>query len=318
MTDTIGTRPSEERRTAGGSPTVAPEQRSWWHRARRSSVPYLFVTPNIAIFLLFSIWPAFYSIYISLFSTSPFRAAEYVGLGNYGELLREDLFRKSLINSVIYVVAFTAIVTAAAVVVAVLLNTRIRAKGFFRGAFLLPFLLSPAVIGLVWQWILQRDVGLLNTVLGTLNIPPQPWLLDGTLAMASIVMVGVWIHLGFFALIVLAGLQSINPTLYEAADIDGASPFAQFRYVTLPLLVPSIMVVLILSVIGGFKAFDYIFVLTGGGPVNATTLMVQYIYKKGFDQVQFGLGAAASITLFVIVFALTILQYVLGRRREAI
>lgn len=314
----IGTRPEKEGRTTGGSRSATPEKRGWWRRVRRSSVPYLFVTPNIAIFLLFSIWPAFYSVYISLFSTSPYRAAEFVGLGNYGELLREDLFRKSLVNSIVYVIAFTVVVTTAAVLVAVLLNTRIRAKGVFRGAFLLPFLLSPAVIGLVWQWILQRDVGLLNIVLEALNVPPQPWLLDGTLAMVSIVMVGVWIHLGFFALIILAGLQSINPTLYEAADIDGASPFAQFRYLTLPLLVPSIMVVLILSVIGGFKAFDYIFVLTGGGPVNATMLMVQYIYKKGFDQVQFGLGAAASISLFVIVFTLTILQYVLGRRREAI
>lgn len=287
-------------------------------RVQRKSVPYLFLTPNLSIFLLFSIWPAFYSLYISLFSTSPYRAPRFVGLGNYTELIGEDLFREALKNSVIYVTAFTTIVLCLSVLVAVLLNARIRAKGVFRGAFFLPFLLSPAVVGLVWQWILRGDVGLLNVVLETLNIPARPWLLDGTLAMVSIILVGVWINLGFMALIMLAGLQSIDPVLYEAADIDGAGPFAQFRHVTLPLLVPSVMVVLILSVIAGFKAFDYIFVLTGGGPVNSTMLLVQYIYKKGFDQVQFGMGAAASITLFVIVFALTLVQYAVGRRREAI
>lgn len=280
--------------------------------------PYAFLTPNMTIFLLFSIWPALYSFYVSLFSTSPFRPPEFVGLGNYAELGRDDLFRQALMNSFVYVTAFTFLVTVLSVVLAVLLNQQIRAKGFLRGAFFLPVLLSPAVVGLVWRWILQRDVGLLNVVLNALGIPPQPWLLDGTLAMTAIISVGLWIHLGFFAMIVLAGLQSIDPVLYEAADVDGASTWAQFRHVTLPLLGPTIMVVLILSVISGFKAFDYIFVLTGGGPVFSTTLLVQYIYRVGFDQVQFGLGAAASVVLFLVVFTLTLGQFVLGRRREAI
>lgn len=300
------------------SRTVEEARTGLLRRVRRKSIPYLFLTPNLAIFFLFSIWPAFYSFYISLFSTSPYRAPRFVGLGNYGELMREDLFQKALLNSIVYVTAFTMIVLVLSVLAAVLLNTKIRAKGVFRGAFFLPFLLSPAVVGLVWQWILQGDVGLLNVVLDSLNIPTRPWLLDGTLAMASIILVGVWINIGFMALIILAGLQSIDPVLYEAADIDGAGPFAEFRYVTLPLLVPSIMVVLILSVIAGFKAFDYIFVLTGGGPVNSTMLLVQYIYKKGFDQAQFGMGAAASMALFVIVFSLTLVLYTVGRRREAI
>lgn len=293
-------------------------QPSAFSRWGRKGVPYFFIAPNMIVFLLFSIWPAFYSFYISLFSTSPFHPPRMVGLDNYGVLAQDRLFRTALANSAVYVLAFTTLVTVLAIAVAILLNAKIRAKGVFRGAFFLPFLLSPAVVGLVWQWILQREVGLLNIVLETLGIPAQPWLLDSTLAMVAIVLVGVWINLGFFALILLAGLQSINPVLYEAASIDGASPWSEFRFVTLPLLVPSIMVVLILSVIAGFKAFDYIFVLTGGGPVFSTTLLVQYIYRTGFDQVQFGLGAAASIVLFAVVFTLTLVQFTVGRRREAI
>lgn len=310
---TAPTRP----RVTGHRP-AAPEQPRLLARWRRAATPYLFVGPNMVVFLLFSIWPAFYSFYISLFSTSPFQPPRFVGLDNYGQLMSDRLFQEALVNTVVYVASFTVLVSVLAIAVAVLLNAKIRAKGFFRGAFFLPFLLSPAVIGLVWEWILQREVGLLNIVLDALGIPPQPWLLDGTWAMISIIVVGIWINLGFFALIVLAGLQSINPMLYEAADIDGAGPFAQFRYVTLPLLVPTLMVVLVLSVIAGFKAFDYIFVLTGGGPTFSTTLIVQFIYRTGFDQFQFGLAAAASIVLFLVVFTLTLGQLLFARRREAV
>lgn len=281
-------------------------------------MPYAFLTPNMIIFGLFSIFPAFYSFYLSLFSTSPLRPSRFVGLGNYGTLAADELFRRVVGNTVVYVGLFTTVVTCASVAVAVLLNQRLRARGVFRAAFFLPVLLSPAVVGLVWRWILDREVGLLNIIFEAIGVPPQPWLLDSTWAMVAIIVVGVWINVGFFALIVLAGLQGINQEVMEAAAVDGASPWLTFRLVTLPLLRPTVMVVLILSVIAGFKAFDYIFVLTGGGPVFSTALMVHYIYRAGFEQFQFGLAAAASIVLFFVVFTLTVGQYVYGRRREAI
>jgi alpha-1,4-digalacturonate transport system permease protein len=298
-------------RSAGGGGT----------RPRRACgtrlAPYLFLAPNMVLFLLFTIGPAFYSFYLSAFSTSPFRATRFVGLGNYAELLDDGAFRNAVGNSVVFVVSHTTIVTLVAIAVAVLLNTRIRARGFFRSVYFFPVLLSPVVVALVWRWILDTDVGLLNAALQAVGLEPQPWLLDGNLAMMVVIAVGVWIHTGFYAMILLAGLQSIDQSLYEAALVDGASPWQKFLRVTLPLLRPTILVVLILSVIAGFQAFDYIFVLTGGGPTFSTALWVQYIYRTGFDDFRFGLAAAASVLLFLVVFALTMLQFVYARRSEA-
>ncbi|CAN5149659.1 sugar ABC transporter permease [soil metagenome] len=285
-------------------------------RGRRFA-PYLFVAPNMVIFALFTIGPAFYSFYLSLFSTSPFRETRFAGLGNYQTLAGDDLFRTAVGNTAVFVAAFTTLVTVLAISVAVLLNGRIRGRGFFRSAIFFPVLLSPVVVALVWNWILDTNVGLLNAALQAIGLSPQPWLLDGDLAMIVIIAVGVWIHVGFYALIVLAGLQGVDQSVYEAAEVDGASPWQRFWSVTLPLIRPTVMVVLILSVIAGFQAFDYIFVLTGGGPTFSTTLWVQFIYRTGFDQFRFGLAAAASVVLFLVVFALTAMQYLVARRSDA-
>lgn len=285
---------------------------------RRRIAPYLFLLPNMLLFALFTIGPALYSFYLSLFSTSPFRATRFAGLENYAALAGDELFRTAVTNSVLFVFSFTVIVTIASVAVALLLNSRIKAKGFFRSAFFFPVVLSPVVVALVWHWILDQNSGLLNLMLEYVGIGGRPWLLNGTLAMASVVGVGVWIHLGFYALIVLAGLQAINTDLFEAARVDGASPWQETRYVTLPLLRPTVLVVLILSVIAGFQAFDYIFVLTGGGPTFSTLLMVQFIYRTGFEQFRFGLAAAGAVVLFLIIFSLTMLQFIAARRGEAV
>jgi alpha-1,4-digalacturonate transport system permease protein len=200
----------------------------------------------------------------------------------------------------------------------VLLNQDIRCRGFFRSAFFYPVLLSPVVVALVWQWILNSQFGALNAILQTVGLPRQPWLLKPNWGMFWVIFVHVWATLGFFALIVLAGLQSIPPALYEAALIDGAGRWAGFRHVTLPLLMPSLMVVLILSMVRSFEVFDHVYVLTGGGPGTATLMIVQFIYRAAFQLDQAGLAAAASLILFLVIFSLTVFQYLLGRRRETI
>ncbi|MCC9146841.1 MULTISPECIES: sugar ABC transporter permease [unclassified Arthrobacter] len=277
--------------------------------------PYLFLLPNTAIFVLFTIWPAINGFNISLYSSSNGRTFRWEGTGNYQRILSDDGFWGVVMNTAIYAVAFVVLSVGIGIFLAVLVDQQGRGRSFFRAAFFIPVLISPVVVGLIWNWMLERQNGLVNTFLGM----EIPWLVDDNLALVAIIAVGVWMQVGFYMLILLAGLQSIDPTLYEASGMDGASRWLQFRTITLPLLQPSILVVVVLATIHGFQAFDYIYTLTGGGPVGATTLIVQYIYENGFvSPIRYGAAAAGSVLLFCVVFAITIVNYMIGRKREAV
>lgn len=277
--------------------------------------PYLFLLPNMAIFGLFTIWPAINGFNISLYSSSNGRTFTWEGTGNYQRILSDDGFWGIVLNTVIYAVAFVLLSVVIGVMLAVLVDQQRRGRSFFRAAFFIPVLVSPVVVGLIWNWMLERQNGLVNTFLGV----EIPWLVDNNLALIAVIAVGVWMQVGFYMLILLAGLQSIDPTLYEASGMDGASRWLQFSNITLPLLQPSILVVVVLATIHGFQAFDYIYTLTGGGPVGATTLIVQYIYENGFvSPIRYGAAAAGSVLLFCVVFAITIVNYMIGRKREAV
>lgn len=277
--------------------------------------PYLFLLPNMAIFGLFTIWPAINGFNISLYSSSNGRTFTWEGTGNYQRIVSDDGFWGIVLNTVIYAVAFVLLSVVIGVMLAVLVDQQRRGRSFFRAAFFIPVLVSPVVVGLIWNWMLERQNGLVNTFLGV----EIPWLVDNKLALIAVIVVGVWMQVGFYMLILLAGLQSIDPTLYEASGMDGASRWLQFRNITLPLLQPSILVVVVLATIHGFQAFDYIYTLTGGGPVGATTLIVQYIYENGFvSPIRYGAAAAGSVLLFCVVFAITIVNYMIGRKREAV
>jgi alpha-1,4-digalacturonate transport system permease protein len=272
----------------------------------------------MAVFGIFTIWPALNNVNVSLYDSTDGRRFTYVGGANYAELLTSERFWSAARATAMFAGFFVTLVTAGSIGLALLLNQRIRGRGVFRAVFFLPILLSPVVVGLMWGWILDRGNGLLNTVLRGLGLGEPGWLVDGTLAMVVVVFVAVWIHLGFYSLIILAGLQGIDPVLYEASTVDGASAWQRFRSITLPLLRPTTMVVVILSLIAGFQAFDFIWTLTGGGPVGSTTLMVQYIYQNAFQSpIRYGLASAGSVLLFCTVFALTFVSFLSNRRREA-
>ena len=291
-------------------------------RERRSTAPrlapYLFVLPNMLVFGLFTIWPAISGFNISLYDSSNGRTFEYVGTQNYERILSDPQYWETARNTVVYTIAFVVLVTVASLALAILLNAQQRGKGALRAAYFVPVVISPVVVGLIWGWVLTRQNGVVNELLRGVGLPAPGWLLDPSLAMLVIILVGVWVNLGFFTMILLAGLQSIDPNLYEAAKLDGATVWNQVRHITLPLLRPTTMVVVILAAINGFQAFDYIWTLTGGGPVGATTLMVQYIYENAFQSpIQYGLASAAGVIFFVVVFGVTMLNYLVGRRREA-
>ena len=280
--------------------------------------PYLFVLPNMLVFGLFTIWPAINMFNISLYDSTNGRTFRWVGLENYAELTSSAAFIRTLTSTLVFTVAFVVLTTILATGYAILLNQSFRGRSLFRAVLFLPSLLSAVVVGLLWGWILNRTNGLLNVSLGALGLPQPGWLVDGRLAMLVIVFVGLWIHVGFYTLIMLSGLQGIDPTVYEAASIDGAGPAQQFRTMTWPLLRPTTLVVVILATISGFQSFDFIWTLTGGGPVGATTLMVQYIYERAFESpIRYGLASAGGVILFVCVFGFTLLNYLNGRRQEA-
>ncbi len=294
------------------------------HRSRRrwlspiKIAPYLFVLPNMLVFGLFTIWPAINMFNISLYDSTNGRTFRWVGFENYSELLTNDAFIRAFTSTIIFTVAFVVLTTILATGYAILLNQHFRGRGFFRAVLFLPSLLSAVVIGLLWGWILDRTNGLLNVSLEAIGLGQPGWLIDGRLAMLVIIFVGLWIHVGFYTLIMLSGLQGIDPSVYEAAAIDGASPAQQFWAMTWPLLRPTTLVVVILATISGFQSFDFIWTLTGGGPVGATTLMVQYIYERAFESpIRYGLASAGGVILFICVFGFTLLNYLNGRRQDA-
>jgi ABC-type sugar transport system permease subunit len=282
-------------------------------------VPYLFILPNLAIFAIFTIYPAVNGFNISLYKSSNARTFTWVGTDNYARILQDEAFWAVVRNTVVFAVSFVVIAVSVAIAIAVLLQAQRRAQGFFRAVVFVPVLISPVVVGLVWNWILQRKGGLLNSVLASLGLGEPGWLVEPHLAMGAIIIIAVWMHAGFYILILLAGLQGIDPVLYEAAAMDGASVWVQFKAITMPMLSPSIVVVVVLATINGFQAYDYIYTLTGGGPDGASTLIVQYIYDNAFrSPIRYGVAAAASALLFVGIFTLTLINWLVGRRREAV
>jgi alpha-1,4-digalacturonate transport system permease protein len=281
--------------------------------------PYLFLMPNLLIFLLFIIIPAFGNFYLSLFRTSPYAPSVFIGLQNFRYILTiDDLFLRSLKNLFSFVFFDVSAIVVLSVGVAVMLNQSIRGKNFFRSAFFFPVLLSPVVVALVWGWILNYRFGILNAFILKLGLEALPWLLRPDLARMWVIIVHVWATMGFFTIIILAGLQSIPASLYEAAEVDGSRRYQDFLYITLPMLAPSIATVTILGMIRGFEIFDHVYILTGGGPGTATMMVVQYVYRAAFELDQQGRAAAASLVIFCILLVLTLTQYLLGRKKEAL
>jgi alpha-1,4-digalacturonate transport system permease protein len=288
---------------------------------------YVFLLPNLAFFSLFVFVPlAIDLVYSFTGGESLFPSQRpYVGTDQYAYLFdcgsffdpascRVDHFWRGVANTLRFTVFQLVSMVTFSLVTALVLNMRIRGRGFFRAVYYFPVLLSPVVVALVWKWILQRD-GLLNAALTTIGGQKILFFVDPSWAMFWSVFVSVWAHMGFYTLILLAGLQAIPADLYEAAQMDATPRWRVIWRITLPLLWPNLIVVIVLALIRGVQTFDEVFVLTGGGPGTATLMIVQYIYETAFaSQVQnFGLAAAASVVLGVVLFLLTLVQVIRTR-----
>jgi alpha-1,4-digalacturonate transport system permease protein len=293
-------------------------------------MPYFFVLPNLLIFGIFILFPMLLN-FVYAFTGGPSffpQDRPFVGTENFGRLFecesilqpntcREDLFWRAVHNTITYVILQVVLLVLFALVTALILNRNIKWRGFFRSVYFYPCLLSPIVVGLIWKWILM-DSGALNGILISLGFSKIPLLTNATWARFWVIVVSVWASMGFYTLILLAGLQSIPADLYEAASIDGASNWKAFSNITLPLLMPTMTVVLVLALIRAVQVFEIIYAFTGGGPGTATLYLVQFIYNYGFTSPnkQFGIAAAASLLMAGVLIVLTLAQLA-ARREEA-
>ena len=301
-----------------------------WAQGRLGpGLAWLFVGPNLIVFGLFTFLPIAVD-FVYAFTGGPALLPEerpWVGLGNLHALMacgnytdpsscQRDLFWHGVWNTVEFVALQVSLMVVFSLLTALALNRKIIGRGFFRAVFFYPVLLSPVVVALIWKWILQRN-GLLNAGIVAAGGSPFDWLLDAHSAFGWTVFVSIWAHMGFYTLILLAGLQAIPREVYEAAAMDGTGALRTLRRITLPLLAPSLAVVLTLALIRAVQIFDEVFVLTGGGPGTATTYLVQFIYETGFAQEvrEYGMASAASLLLAAVLMILTLLQLRLPRSR---
>ena len=291
---------------------------------------WLFVAPNLLVFGLFCFLPILINLVyattggVNLMPFSrPFTGAENFQIlfecRDYTDLstCRKDVFWRAMFNTAKFSVLQVGLMVLFALITALVLNRKILGRGFWRGVFFYPVLLSPVVVALIWKWLLQSQ-GAFNATLLSLDMLPVDWLTSAGWAFFWAVFVSIWAHMGFYTLILLAGLQAIPRDLYEAAEMDRASPWRTLTRITLPLLMPNLVVVLVLAAIRAVQIFDEVFVLTGGGPGSATTFIVQFIYQTGFsEQIHlYGLAAAASLALAVFHILLTLAQLRLTRASE--
>ncbi len=289
-----------------------------------------FIAPNMLIFGLFVLLPLVINLVYSLTGGTALFLDErtFVGAGQYRQIFnctnyldpmscQEDAFWTAAGNTFWFVVLQVSLMILASLITALILNRELIGRSFWRAVFFFPVLLSPVVVGLIWRWILQRQ-GLLNSMLYPFGFEPYTWLSDRTFAFGAVVGVSIWAHMGFYTLILLAGLQAIPKDLYEAAEMDGTKPARVFRRITLPLLMPNLLVVIVLALIKAVQVFDEVFVLTGGGPGTSTLFITQYIYETGFVSLprNAGLAAAASILMGLVLVVLTLIQLGAARKNE--
>jgi len=279
-------------------------------------IAFLFIIPSLIGFITFYAVPAGRGIWISLTNWDLLRDPKFIGLDNYAKLLGDAEFINSLKVTLYYVVLNIPVQTILAIVIAVMMS-RLTKSMAVRAMLILPWLMPPVVVGLLWLWLLDPNIGIVNVALKGLGLNAIAFLGLPKYAMPSIAMINIWEYVGYTALLVFAGLQSIPTSVYEAASIDGASEMQMFWRVTIPLLRPVLVFVLVTSVIGSFQLFDVVAITTKGGPVNATKVINWYIYEQAFSRFNMGYSTALSIVLFGMLVFVSLAQMRFMRADES-
>jgi multiple sugar transport system permease protein/alpha-1,4-digalacturonate transport system permease protein len=286
-------------------------------RWRNTALGWSFLLPNFAGFAALTLVPVGLLFYYAFTSWDVFGGATWTGLENFRRLLHDASFWTALRNTVYYTAFHIPLTLAAALSLALLLNRRLRGAAFFRTVAFFPYITSIVAIAQVWNMLFSPGYGPINELLRAVGVDHPPgWTTSADWSMPAVIIVGTWREMGYYMLLFLAGLQTIPAQLYEAARVDGANAWQQFRAVTLPGLRPTTFFVTVMLTIGSFKVFDLILVMTNGGPGQSTLVLSQYIYQKGFTENQFGYASAVSVVLFAICLVVTVVQFLVNKRRS--
>lgn len=277
---------------------------------------YLFILPNILGFLCFTLGPILASFALMFTDWTVVRPPNFVGIDNFRRLLSDDVFRIALRNTFVYVALYVPAVTVCAFLLATLLDSKLRAIAIYRTLFFMPSVCMFVAVSLVWQFLYQPSTGVANYYLARVGIHAPDWLADKHWALAAIVIMNIWRHVGYFALIYLAGLQGVPADLYEAAAVDGANGWVKMRRITIPMIYPTTFFVLVIAFIDAFQLFGEPYIMTQGGPGYATTTIVYLIYRNAFEGFRMGYAATQSWVLFAIIFVVTFIQWRLNRERN--
>jgi multiple sugar transport system permease protein len=287
-----------------------------WRRWRQRLTPYMFIAPNLALFTVFVFFPLLYAAFISVHEWSLIDTPTFTGVRNYQRLVNDAQFWHSLRNTVIFSLATVPTSLFLGLMVAIGLNRQLATRTLLRSLYFLPVVVSSVATAVISAWLFNDNYGVVNELLKRVGFGPVAWLSTPQWALPSIILTTLWTRIGFCMVVYLAALQSISPSYYEAARIDGATRLQLFRYVTWPQLRPTTFLLLILNVIHSFQVFDLIYVMTGGGPGFSTTMIVQYLYQQAFAASEMGYASAMGMVLFVLILLFTLVQWRINRRRE--
>lgn len=269
---------------------------------------YLLVTPYLLHFICFVAFPVIFSVVLTFHKWNIISPMHFIGLNNYKKLIQDTYFLKATYNTLVFLIIHIPLQIGIALFLALILSKRLKMSGFFRSVFFLPVVVSGVVVTILWQQLYGFETGILNRMLTGLGLGRIGWLIDPNWSMASIAIMATWKNVGLYIILFLVGLNSVPTSLYEAADLEGANEWQKFRFITLPAINPTMIMVIILSTISGFSLFIEPYVMTGGGPLNSTLSAVLYIYKQGFFYYHMGYAATLGLTFALFILLVVALQ----------
>jgi multiple sugar transport system permease protein len=276
--------------------------------SRAKLLPYLLVSPYLLFVSVFVLFPVLFCLFLTFHKWNIIAPMQFAGIDNYSRLFQDRLFWKAIGNTLKFLLLHIPLQLVLSLALAWLLNQKIRAVSFFRASFFMPVIVSGVVVTILWQQLLGYDSGLINKLLMTIGLHKVGWLVDPDMAIYSIAIMATWKNVGLYVILFLIGLQTVPPQYYEAAELDGASRWQQFYHITLPMINPTIFMVVILSTIGGFSLFIEPYIMTGGGPLNTTLSAVLYIYKQAFQYYNMGYSATLGFFYAIMIMTVVVLQ----------
>lgn len=287
---------------------------------KRNLIAYSFIAPNFIGFAIFTLIPIIFAFVLAFLSWdgSPYNPMKFVGLHNFALLLDDDQAKAAFVNTIVYTVVTVPLTLCLSLLLAITLNQKIHGRDIFRTISFFPYVASMVAVTAVWNMLFNPDMGPINEILRLFGVDNPPgWSADKDWAMVTIILFSGWKYMGYYMILYLAGLQGINPELYEAANLDGTNAWQRFRYVTLPQLSATTFFALIMLIIQCFKVYDVVYMITQGGPGTATLVLVYDIYNKAFVNSTFGMASAEALVLFALVLTVTLVQFSIEKKKEA-